>query len=226
MTCVLAPRSPKSMSGSPAISAAKRVQRPHWMQRSRSSSTSSLIGIGFSKCRFSSTKRDSPGPNASVWSCSGHSPPRSHTGQSSGWLISRNSRTPSCTVFTLGDCVLHDHAVGDRRRARDLQAAHALDLDEAHAAHADRLHPLVPAEARDVGAVLLRDLDQQLTARRLHLLAVDGDGHDVGTGRDGDHEPLLGRPLAHADGVGAHPSPSRIRSRRDTRLAPLMRSAP
>ena len=114
----------------------------------------------------------------------------------------------------LEDAVLHrlhvgrlrvdDHAVGHRRRARDLHAAHALDLDQAHAAHADRLHALVPAEARDVGAVLLRDLDEQLTARRLHLLAVDGDGHEVGTGRDGDDVPLLGRPLAHADGVGAH----------------------
>ena len=50
---------------------------------------------------------------------------------------------------------------------RDLQAAHALDLDEAHAAHADRLHALVPAEPRDVRAVLLRDLDEQLAARRL-----------------------------------------------------------
>ena len=30
--------------------------------------------------------RLSPGPYAMVWSCSGHSPPLSHTGQSSGWL--------------------------------------------------------------------------------------------------------------------------------------------
>ncbi len=30
-----------------------------------------------------------------VWSCSGHSPPLSQTGQSSGWLMRRNSRTPS-----------------------------------------------------------------------------------------------------------------------------------
>ncbi len=75
------------------------------MQRSRSSSTSSLSGIGFSKWRFSSTKRDSPGPNASVWSCSGHSPPRSHTGQSSGWFTSRNSSTPSWIFFTASVCV-------------------------------------------------------------------------------------------------------------------------
>ena len=35
-----------------------------------------------------------------VWSCSGHSPPLSHTGQSSGWLIRRNSSTPSWAFFT------------------------------------------------------------------------------------------------------------------------------
>ncbi len=149
-TWVRSLRSTKSISGSPAISSAKRVQRAHWMQRSRSSNTSSLNRIGFSQCRFSSTKRDSPGPNASVWSCSGHSPPRSHTGQSSGWLMRRNSRTPSWIFFTVSDCGVADHAVGDGRGARGRIAAHPLDLDEAHAAHADRLHALVPAEARDV----------------------------------------------------------------------------
>ena len=50
------------------------------------------------------------------------------------------------------------------RGARGREAAHAFDLDEAHAAHADRLHALVPAEPRDVDAVLLRGLDQQLAA--------------------------------------------------------------
>ena len=105
MTSVCAPRSPKLISASPAISSAKRVQRPHWMQRSRSSRTSSEIGIGFSQWRFSSTKRDSPGPNASVVSCSGHSPPRSHTGQSSGWLISSSSSTPSWAWRAASDCV-------------------------------------------------------------------------------------------------------------------------
>ena len=50
--------------------------------------------------------RDSPGPNASVWSWSGHSPPRSHTGQSSGWFTSRNSSTPSWIFFTASLCVL------------------------------------------------------------------------------------------------------------------------
>src|SRR6266545_93363 len=84
------------MNGSPATSAEKRVQRAHSTQRSRSSRTVSEILIGFSKRRLVSMKRVSPGPWASVWSCSGHSPPLSHMGQSSGWLISRNSSVLSC----------------------------------------------------------------------------------------------------------------------------------
>jgi hypothetical protein len=106
-TCVWSLRSTKSMSGSPAISSAKRVQRAHWMQRSRSRRISELSRMGFSQCRFSSTKRDSPGPNDNVWSCNGHSPPRSHTGQSSGWLMSRNSSMPSWIFFTGSVVVWH-----------------------------------------------------------------------------------------------------------------------
>src|SRR6202035_2950493 len=41
-----------------------------------------------------------PRPQPKVMSCSGHSPPLSHTGQSSGWLISRNSTTDRCAAFT------------------------------------------------------------------------------------------------------------------------------
>ena len=52
----------KSIWASPATSSAKRVQRVHWMHRSRSSRTSSEMAMGFSKCRFSSTNRVSPGP--------------------------------------------------------------------------------------------------------------------------------------------------------------------
>ena len=113
-TCMRSPRSMKSMSASPAISSAKRMQRAHWMQRSRSSSTSSLSGIGLGKWRFSSTNRDSPGPNASVWSCSGHSPPRSQTGQSSGWLMSRNSSTPSwiCLTASFWECTTMPSVTG------------------------------------------------------------------------------------------------------------------
>ena len=55
ITCVSLPRSVKWIRASPATSSAKRVHRSHRMQRSRSSRTSELIGIGFSKWRFSST---------------------------------------------------------------------------------------------------------------------------------------------------------------------------
>src|SRR6476659_2399212 len=40
-----------------------------------------------------------------AWSCKSHSPPWSQIGQSSGWLISRNSITPSRAFFTIGDLV-------------------------------------------------------------------------------------------------------------------------
>ncbi len=62
LTSRRSPRPMKSIWASPATSSAKRVHRLHWMHRSRSNRTSSEMGIGFSKCRFSSTKRDSPGP--------------------------------------------------------------------------------------------------------------------------------------------------------------------
>jgi hypothetical protein len=37
-----------------------------------------------------------------AWSCKSHSPPWSQIGQSSGWLISRNSITPSRAFLTMG----------------------------------------------------------------------------------------------------------------------------
>src|SRR3954453_16225113 len=40
-----------------------------------------------------------------AWSCRSHSPPWSQIGQSSGWLISRNSITPSRAFFTIGERV-------------------------------------------------------------------------------------------------------------------------
>ena len=36
------------------------------------------------------------------WSCRSHSPPWSQIGQSSGWLIKRNSITPSRAFLTMG----------------------------------------------------------------------------------------------------------------------------
>ena len=71
------------------------MQRAHKIHLSLSSKIISEIGIGFSKCLLSSTNLDSPGPYAIVWSCNGHSPALSQTGQSKGWLISKNSKTPS-----------------------------------------------------------------------------------------------------------------------------------
>ena len=62
LTSSCSPRPMKSIWASPATSSAKRVHRLHWMHRSRSSRTSSEMGMGFSKWRFSSTNRDSPGP--------------------------------------------------------------------------------------------------------------------------------------------------------------------
>src|SRR6478735_535170 len=43
-----------------------------------------------------------------AWFCRGHSPPLSQTGQSSGWLISRNSMIPCCALSATGlvACVL------------------------------------------------------------------------------------------------------------------------
>ena len=37
-----------------------------------------------------------------AWFCSGHSPPLSQTGQSSGWLMSSSSSTPSWAFFATG----------------------------------------------------------------------------------------------------------------------------
>src|SRR5213595_1917464 len=66
------------------------------MQRSRSIEIAGEIGIGFSKVRFSNSIRVLPGPYRNVRSCSGHSPPLSQTGQSSGWLTRMNSRVAFC----------------------------------------------------------------------------------------------------------------------------------
>ena len=92
----LGPRSMKSMNGSPAISSEVRTHRVQEMQRSRSSSTWVEIATGLSKVRLSSANLVSPWPLDMAWFCSGHSPPLSHIGQSSGWLMSSSSITPRC----------------------------------------------------------------------------------------------------------------------------------
>ena len=93
------------MNGSPAICSEKRVQRAHSTQRSRSSSTCAEMLIGLGKVRFTppdTANRDSPRPLDMAWFCRGHSPPLSQTGQSSGWLISRNSMIPCCALSATG----------------------------------------------------------------------------------------------------------------------------
>ena len=91
------------MNGSPAISSLNRVQRWQSTQRSRSSSTWVLIRIGLAKVRLVSVNRLLAWPLAIAWFCSGHSPPLSQTGQSSGWLISSSSITPRCAFSATGE---------------------------------------------------------------------------------------------------------------------------
>ena len=91
------------MNASPAISSENRVQRVHEMQRSRSSSTSEEIATGLSNVRFCSVNRVSPWPVDMAWFCSGHSPPLSHIGQSSGWFTSSSSMTPRWAFSATGE---------------------------------------------------------------------------------------------------------------------------
>ncbi len=73
------------------------------MQRSRSRAIAGEIGIGFSKVRFGKVIRVWPGPQRNVRSWSGHSPPLSQTGQSSGWLTRMNSSTASWPSAALSE---------------------------------------------------------------------------------------------------------------------------
>ncbi len=106
--CWSAPRSSISIIGSPATWVENRVQRAHSTHRSRSSSTWVEIGTGFSYVRFLPSKRESLCPWDIAWFCSGHSPPLSQTGQSSGWLMSSSSITPRWDFSATGEvsCVL------------------------------------------------------------------------------------------------------------------------
>src|SRR5882757_9744638 len=98
------PRPVAPISGTPQTSAAKRTQRVHWMQRFIEVLTSAPRYLS-STARLFSWKRLESTPYAMAWSCRSHSPPWSQIGQSSGWLISRNSITPSRAFFTIGERV-------------------------------------------------------------------------------------------------------------------------
>ena len=101
--CCLLPRSSRSMNRSPAIWSENRVHRWHSTQRSRSSRISVDTAMGLVKTRFGSRSRVSAAPLVIVWFCSGHSPPLSQMGQSSGWLRSRNSRFERCAFSATGE---------------------------------------------------------------------------------------------------------------------------
>src|SRR5215813_395166 len=67
-----------------------------------------------------------------AWSCRSHSPPWSQIGQSSGWLISRNSITPSRALRTIGVRVKTSGGspLGPGRQSRTPQAQDATGLGE------------------------------------------------------------------------------------------------
>ena len=130
-------------------------------------------------------------------SCSGHSPPLSHTGQSSGWLISRNSTTELLGGLDALGLRVHDHAVLDRRGAAGLQLGDALDLDQAHAAGADGVAELgLVAEHRDLDVAVLGGVDEHRVLRRLHLEAIDREGDRLRLGPR--HQASLTRSRARA----------------------------
>ncbi len=62
------------------------AHRVQWMQRFMTVFTSGPMFLS-STARFVSTNRERSDPKIMAWSCRSHSPPWSHMGQSSGWLI-------------------------------------------------------------------------------------------------------------------------------------------
>ena len=155
------------------------MHRWHSTQRSRSSRISVDTAMGLVKTRFGSRSRVSAAPLAIVWFCSGHSPPLSQIGQSSGWLRSRNSRLRALRLLgdRRGDLGLDDHAVGDHLGAGGLGFRHRpathLDLDQALPASTDGLEQWVVAEPRDGDTDPLGGADHQLTLGGDDLDAVD-----------------------------------------------------
>ena len=99
------PRSMMLIWASPSTSRMKRTHRVQRMQRFRFSisvgpKSTSAFTPSPSKVRRGNSIRLWSGPNVYEKSWSGHSPPLSHTGQSSGWLTSRNSNTPALAATT------------------------------------------------------------------------------------------------------------------------------
>ena len=63
-------------------------------------------GIGLSTVSLANDMRVLPGPWRNVRSCSGHSPPLSQTGQSSGWFTRMNSSVASWPSAALAEVAL------------------------------------------------------------------------------------------------------------------------
>ena len=59
--------------------------------------------MGLAKVRLTRPNRVSPWPVDMAWFCSGHSPPLSHMGQSSGWLTSSISIMPRWAFSATGE---------------------------------------------------------------------------------------------------------------------------
>jgi hypothetical protein len=120
-------------------------------QRSRSSRICALTLIGLGKVRLGGRSGQAGRPTCIAWFCSGHSPPLSHTGQSSGWFSSRNSITPSWASAATGRGLLGSdlHPVGDHRAQAGCGLGSALDLDQAGPAGCHRIEERVVAESRD-----------------------------------------------------------------------------
>ena len=160
------------MKGSPAIWSEKRVHRAQEMQRSRSSSTWVDSAIGLGNVRFGTSKRDSPRPLDIAWFCSGHSPPLSQTGQSSGWLMSSSSMTPCWASSATSDVswvrTTMPSVTVVVQEASGLQLA--LDLDQALPAGAGRVEERVVAEARDRDAELLGGADHERALGHGHAM--------------------------------------------------------
>src|ERR1700704_3428177 len=109
-----------------------------------------------------------------AWSCRSHSPPWSQIGQSSGWLMSRNSITPSRAFFTIGVFVniSGGSPLGPGRKSLTAMAQEAwglgrraLHFDEAQAAIAGDRRALVIAEAGNLGARRFCRLHQREVVR-------------------------------------------------------------
>ena len=167
-----------------------RVQR---MQRLRLSiSRRTEVDVSRRRPRRRTRAAESPsgsgrGRSCTEKSCSGHSPPLSHTGQSSGWLISRNSKTPARASTHLGRARVHHHAVGADGRARRLQLRHLLDLDDADPAGAVDAERRVIAVVRDLDAVLERRLEDGRPLLDGERPAVNGERDCVHRGSGPDH---------------------------------------